>query len=236
MPEDGAMIFGHEQFADRAEAGRRLADALKRGVLRDHAAADLLVMALPRGGVPVAYEVAIALGAPLDVLLVRKLGAPGQPEYGIGAVVDGDNPQVVLNEDALALVRPSPEYVDAETRRQLAEIERRRTLYGQGRSPASVTGRTAVVVDDGIATGGTMRAALQALRKAGARRIVLAVPVAPAESLAELAPLADGVVCLAAPKSFHAVGLHYSDFDQTSDEEVIRLLGEANRRDRGSTA
>jgi putative phosphoribosyl transferase len=229
-PESCTMIFGRAKFADRAEAGRLLADALK-----EYAAADPLVMALPRGGVPVAFEVARALGAQLDVVLVRKLGAPGRPEYGIGAVVDGADPQVVLNEEAMAYVKPPPEYVEAEKTRQLAEIERRRELYGEGRAPHSVAGRTVIVVDDGIATGGTMRAALQALRKAGAARVVLAVPVAPGDTLDDLAPLADAVVCLASPKWFQAVGLHYSDFRQTSDDEVIRLLGEADRLSRGST-
>lgn len=216
------MIFPGRQFADRADAGRRLAQALL-----EHKFADPLVLALPRGGVPVAFEVAKALGAELDVLMVRKIGAPGHAEYGIGAVVDGSDPQLVLNEEAMAIVRPPPEYVEAERQRQLAEIERRRALYVGSRPPAAIAGRTVIVVDDGIATGGTMRAALRAVRKAGAARVVLAVPVAPADAINDLRDEADDVVCLSAPSWFRAVGLYYSDFDQTSDSEVVRLLKEA---------
>jgi putative phosphoribosyl transferase len=218
------MLFAGREFADRAEAGRQLAEHLQR-----FARTEPLVLALPRGGVPVAFEVARALGAELDVILVRKLGAPDHPEYGIGAVVDGDDPQLVLNEEALAIVRPSAEYIAAERQRALAEIERRRKVYLGARSPAPVKGRTVIVVDDGIATGGTARAALKALRKAGAGHIVLAVPVAPADTIETLAGDADEIVCLAAPRQFHAVGQHYDDFRQTSDEEVMRLLAEAGR-------
>jgi putative phosphoribosyl transferase len=225
------MILGRKQFADRADAGRRLAEALAK-----HGFVDPLVLALPRGGVPVAFEVATALGAELDVLMVRKIGAPGHAEYGIGAVVDGGDPQLVLNEEAMAIVRPSPEYIEAERQRQLAEIERRRALYAAGRRPARISGRTVIVVDDGIATGGTMRAALRAVRKAGAARIVLAVPVAPADTIGEFRAEADEIVCLSAPNWFRAVGLHYSDFDQTSDAEVVRLLGEADRLRKRETA
>jgi putative phosphoribosyl transferase len=216
------MVFGGREFADRSEAGRQLAENLRR-----FAGASPLVLALPRGGVPVAFEVARALGAELDVVLVRKLGAPHHPEYGIGAVVDGDDPQLVLNEEALAVVRPSAEYIAAEQQRELAEIERRRKLYLGDRAPVPVKGRTVIVVDDGIATGGTARAALKALRKAGAGHVVLAVPVAPADTIDRIAGDADEIVCLAAPERFHAVGLHYDDFRQTSDEEVVRLLAEA---------
>ena len=216
------MVSGGREFADRSDAGRKLAEALQR-----FAGSTPLVLALPRGGVPVAFEVARALGAELDVILVRKLGAPDHPEYGIGAVVDGDDPQLVLNEEALALVRPSPEYIAAEQRRELAEIERRRRLYLGDRGPVPVKGRTVIVVDDGIATGGTVRAALKALRKAGAGHVVLAIPVAPADTIDRLAGDTDEIVCLATPERFHAVGLHYDDFTQTSDEEVVRLLAEA---------
>jgi putative phosphoribosyl transferase len=216
------MVFAGREFADRSEAGRQLAEHLAR-----FAGTEPLVLALPRGGVPVAFEVARALGAALDVILVRKLGAPDHPEYGIGAVVDGDDPQLVLNEEALAVVHPSAEYIAAVEERELAEIERRRKLYLGDRAPAPVKGRTVIVVDDGIATGGTVRAALKALRRAGAGHIVLAVPVAPADTIDRLAGDADEIVCLAAPRRFHAVGLHYDDFTQTSDEEVVRLLAEA---------
>lgn len=218
------MIFGTSGFADRSDAGRRLAEALT-----EFADADPLVLALPRGGVPVAFEVAKALHADLDVILVRKIGAPGHPEYGIGAIVDGSDPQLVLNEEAMAMVQPSPAYVEAEKERQLAEIERRRSLYRGNRSARPVAGRTVIVVDDGIATGGTVRAALKALRKVGAGRIILAVPVAPADALDVIGADADQVICLSMPEPFHAVGLHYRDFEQTTDEEVIQLLAQADR-------
>ncbi|KQX20050.1 MULTISPECIES: phosphoribosyltransferase [unclassified Sphingomonas] len=211
-------------FHDRREAGQRLARALDR-----HASAHPLVLALPRGGVPVAYEVARALDAELDLLFVRKLGAPGYEELGIGAVVDGADPQLVLNEDIVRQFAPSPNYIRAEMQRQLAEIERRRRVYLGNGAPIRVDGRTVILVDDGIATGGTVKAALKALRKAHARRIILAVPVAPADSVAALRGECDELVCLAQPEPFHAVGTHYAVFDQTSDAEVIGLLEDARR-------
>jgi predicted phosphoribosyltransferase/dienelactone hydrolase len=214
-------------FTDRADAGRKLARALLH--LKS---ANPVVLALPRGGVPVGFEVAKALDAPLDVVLVRKIGAPGQPELGLGAVVDGADPQIVVNEELVEIVRPGRRYVEEESKRQLAEIERRRALYRPGRAPISVEGRTVIVVDDGIATGGTMKAVLQALARTGAARLVLAVPVAPADSLDELSGLADEVVCLMTPEPFYAVGAHYRDFTQTTDEEVIDLLARANEHAR----
>lgn len=216
----------HEaEFRDRREAGRRLAEALT------HLARERpLVLALPRGGVPVAFEVAEALGAELDLLFVRKIGAPGYAELGIGAVVDGADPQLVLNESVMRQIGPSPNYIRAEMRRQLGEIERRRAAYLGGLPPIDAARRTVIVVDDGIATGGTVKAALKGLRKVGPARLVLAVPVAPRDSLAELAGECDELICLTSPEPFHAVGAHYADFSQTSDEEVVRLLDEARKR------
>jgi putative phosphoribosyl transferase len=209
-------------FADRRDAGRQLA-----ALLLPRRYADPLVLALPRGGVPVGFEVARALSAPLGVLLVRKIGAHDQPELGLGAVVDGAEPQIVLDDELIRLIKPPPRYIEQEIAHQLAEIERRRTLYAGARPPPSPAGRTAIVVDDGIATGGTARAALRALRRVAPRRLVLAVPVAAADSAEALAPEADEVVCVERPHTLHAVGEHYRDFTQTSDEEVVRLLAEA---------
>lgn len=217
------MLGASQFFTDRHDAGRQLAKVLGRNLELDRP----LVLALPRGGVPVAFEVAQALGAELDLLIVRKIGAPGYPEYGIGAVVDGSHPQIVLNDDVMDLVQPSSDYVQAETERQLAEIERRRKTYLGDRPPADVTGRSVLVVDDGVATGGTVKAALLALRKSGAARIILAVPVGPREKLADLSSEADVIVWLFTPEPFRAVGLHYANFDQTSDEEVVDLLTRA---------
>lgn len=210
------------RFRDRTDAGRQLAAALAAV-----AAERPVVLALPRGGVPVAFEVARALRAPLDLLLVRKIGAPGHPEYALGAVVDGKNPRLVLNDEAMAAVRPPPGYLEAEKRRQVAEIERRRQLYLDARQAIPIPDRTVIVVDDGIATGSTVKVALEALRKDGAARIILAVPVAPAEVLGVLRGETDAIICLSTPKPFHAVGLYYDDFEQVSDEMVIRLLREA---------
>lgn len=216
------MLGSTQFFIDRHDAGRQLAKALDKLKLEQP-----LVLALPRGGVPVAFEVAQALDAELDVLIVRKIGAPGHAEYGIGAVVDGSHPQTVLNDDAMSRVQPSADYLRAETERQLTEIERRRETYLGNRRPAEMAGRTVVMVDDGIATGGTVRAALLALSKSGTKRIILAVPVAPKDTLADLSTKADETVCLFTPEPFRAVGLHYASFDQTSDEEVVDLLERA---------
>lgn len=214
----------HPEFRDRVDAGRRLAKALVR-----FADKDPVVLALPRGGVPVAYEVALALGAKMDLLFVRKLGAPGYAELGIGAVVDGAHPQLVLNEDVVRQLSPTPTYIQSEMRKQLALIEERRRLYTSARAPVEVTGRTVIVIDDGIATGGTMRAALKGVRKNAPAWLVLAVPVAPADTLAQLSGECDEILCLVSPSPFHAVGAHYSDFTQTGDEEVIHLLREMER-------
>ncbi len=209
-------------FRDRAGAGRQLVPRLMI-----YAGQNPVVLALPRGGVPVAFEVAQALRAPLDLIFVRKIGAPGHAEYGLGAVVDGAHPQVVLNEEALSLLNVPPGYIEEETQRQLKEIERRRQHYLAGRQPVDVAGRIAIVVDDGIATGGTVRAALKGLSRAWPARLILAVPVAPRDTIERLKAEADEVICLMTPEPFYAVGEHFDDFSQTSDREVTTLLDEA---------
>lgn len=209
-------------FADRFDAGGWLAVALER--FRN---ADPVILALPRGGVPVAFEVAKALRAPLDVLLVRKIGAPHQRELGIGAVVDGNEPELVLDEELLRLVKPPPGYVEAETELQLAEIKRRRRMYLGSRQSPPLAGRMLIVVDDGIATGNTARAALRALKRVKPRGLILAVPVASVEAAASLSAEADEVVRLFTPADFGAVGAYYEDFTQTEDDEVIDLLDRA---------
>jgi putative phosphoribosyl transferase len=214
-------MMGTGTFRDRRDAGRQLAGALRR-----FATADPVVLALPRGGVPVGFEVAKALGALLDVLIVRKIGAPGHKEFGLGAVVDGGEPQVVLNEEAMAAVQPPQSYVEAEVGRQLKEIERRRRVYLGDREPCATRNRAVIVVDDGIATGGTVKTALRALRRTGPDYVILAVPVAPPEALPALRKDADEIVCLSTPEHFWAVGQYYDDFEQTSDDEVVALLAE----------
>jgi putative phosphoribosyl transferase len=206
-------------FKNRRDAGRRLAAQLLQ-----YKGERPVVLALPRGGVPVAYEVAITLNAPLDVVVVRKLGAPGEPELGIGAVVDGDHPQSVLNEEVVRLLGVSDDYVNCEVARELREIRRRQETYRGGRSPERIEGRTAIVIDDGIATGGSVRAALRGVRRFSPIRLILAVPVAPPETVESLRPEVDELVCLSTPVFFHAVGQFYEDFRQTTDDEVVRLL------------
>ncbi len=211
-------------FADRTDAGRRLAARL--GHLSGQ---DPVVLALPRGGVPVAFEVARALHAPLDVLLVRKIGAPAHPELAAGAVVDGSEPVLVRNEEVIRGYDLDEAWLRAEVQRELVEIERRRRLYCGDRPPVPLRGRTVVLVDDGIATGTTVRAALRALARQGPRRRILAVPVAPPETLAELAREAEECLALEQPEWLGAVGQVYRDFTQTPDAEVVRLLEEAHR-------
>ena len=206
-------------FDDRRDAGRQLAARLLPYQDRDP-----VVLALPRGGVPVGYEIARALGVPLDIIVVRKLGAPGQPELGIGAVVDGDHPLGVLNEEVIKTLVVPEDYLEHEVTAQLAEIRRRQAAYRGGRAALPVAGRTAIVVDDGLATGGSMRAALRSVRRAAPARLVLAVPVAPPDTLARLAAEVDETICLETPELFGAVGYFYRDFTQTTDDEVIRLL------------
>jgi putative phosphoribosyl transferase len=183
-----------------------------------------VLLALPRGGVPVAAEVAAALNAPLDLILVRKIGVPMQPELAMGAVVDGTNPLVVRNEEVIALTGVNEVEFKAVCDVELAEIERRRKRYLGGRPPIDVAGRIAIVIDDGIATGATTRAALRATRARKPKKLILAVPVAPTESLAVMQEEADEVVCLEDYENFGAIGYFYSDFRQTSDQEVIDTL------------
>ena len=210
------------RFADRAEAGRLLAAQL---VARRPQ--DAVVFALPRGGVPVGFEIARALDAPLDLALVRKIGAPGQPELALGAVVDGADPHLVVNEDLRRATGATDAYLDREKARQLAEIERRRRLYAEGRPHVDPKGRTAIVVDDGLATGATALAAIRALRARGVGEIVLAVPVAPPETADAMRAEVDAFVCLAEPAAFRGVGDFYDDFHQLEDDEVVRLLAAA---------
>ena len=186
-----------------------------------------MVLALPRGGVPVGFEVARALEAPLDLVLVRKIGAPFQPELALGAVVDGGRAETVLNEEMVREFQIPESYIAEESARQLAEIERRRELYLGGASASAGRGRTAIVVDDGIATGATMEAALHATRRADPKRLVLATPVAPPDTIERLRAQVDEVVCLATPRLFGAIGVFYEDFRQLSDEEVVDLLRRA---------
>lgn len=206
-------------FDDRADAGRQLAAALMH--LRSRRP---LVLAIPRGGVPVGFEVARALGAPLDLVLVRKIGAPEQPELAVGAVVDGEHVETVLNEVVVESLQISKDYIRDETKRQLAEIERRRKAYLGGRPRPQIVGTTAIVVDDGIATGATMRAALRAIRRGAPERLVLAVPVAPPDTIASLRTEVDELVCLEMPKLFFAIGQFYRDFAQLTDAQVTDQL------------
>lgn len=222
-------------FADRAEAGRRLAAALAAHLRREpgheRSARDgIVVLALPRGGVPVAAEVARALGAPLDLLMVRKIGLPTQPELAMGAVVDGAHPLVVRNEGIIREAHVGREAFEAACRSELTEIERRRRAYVGDRPPLPVKGRLAIIIDDGIATGATVRVAVAALRDAGAGRIVIATPVAASSTVEMLEALADEVVCLEAPRLLHAVGYHYRDFGQVPDADVIALMAAADAR------
>ena len=210
-------------FDDRADAGRRLAQRLAH--LR---AEDPVVVGLPRGGVPVAVEVAQALEAPLDVIVVRKLGVPNQPEYAMGAV--GDGGVLVVNEAVVRQVGVQREEFLMVVARERAEVQRRAHRFRGDRPAISLAGRTVVVVDDGIATGATARAACRVVRASGAARVVLAVPVAPMDWLATIGPDADEMIALHRPRHLHAVGQYYVDFAQTSDEEVIACLERASSR------
>jgi putative phosphoribosyl transferase len=208
-------------FANRRDAGAALAAELKQYRGRS----DVVVLALPRGGVPVGYEVARALDAPLDVFVVRKLGAPGHRELAMGAIASGG--VRVLNRDVIGWYGISPTAIEATAREELAELERRERLYREQRDPVEVRGKTVLLVDDGLATGSTMKAAVQAIRQRAPGRIVVAVPVGAPHTCSELQALADEVVCARTPEDFAAVGQFYADFEQTSDAEVRELLREA---------
>src|SRR6516165_5620807 len=210
------------KFADRAAAGRQLAAQLERFNNRAP-----VVLALPRGGVAVGFEIAQALNAPLDIVLVRKIGVPWQSELALGAVTDGASPETFIDRDMAAVLDIPESYVQEATVRQLDEIERRRRTYCAGRTPLEITGRTAIVVDDGIATGATMQVAIRAVRRRGPARLVLAVPVAPPDTLAALGREADEAVCLETPIGLGAIGFYYRDFHQLSDAEVTDLLARA---------
>ncbi len=212
-------------FQNRSEAGRLLAERLM-----PYKNMHPVVLALPRGGVEVAYEIAEALDAPLDIVVARKLGAPGHEELAIGAVVDGDHPMMTLNEEVMQSYGVDREYLSKVVHRELREIERRQRLYRGGRPPVPVKGAAVIVVDDGIATGASARAALRGLRRKDVGRLILAVPVAPMESARDFAKEVDELVCLENPDPFFAVGAHYRDFSQTTDETVIELLQRASRR------
>ena len=206
-------------FSDRSDAGRKLAKALA-----SYKGRQPVILALPRGGVPVAAEVAAALNAPLDLILVRKVGVPFQPELAMGAVVDGGAPIIVRNEDVIGLAGIDEAEFKAVCDSELAEIERRRLRYLGSRERVDISDRTAIVIDDGVATGATTKAALRATRSRNPKKLVLAVPVAPTESLVELRDEADDVVCLEDYEFFGAIGVYYADFSQVSDEEVSDIL------------
>lgn len=219
-----------ERFQDRIEAGSLLASRLPRYANRT----DVLVLGLPRGGIPVAAEVAKKLHAPLDVFVVRKLGVPGHRELAMGAIASGGIR--VLNDSIIFHLRIPEDIIDAVTDEERQELQRREVAY-RGDSPRpDIHGKTVILVDDGIATGSTIRAAVQAVREAQPRRVIIAVPVAPLSTCAELEKIADEVVTLIAPREFYAVGEWYEEFSQTSDEEVTRMLQEARGRSEHAAA
>ncbi|SDR90113.1 Predicted phosphoribosyltransferase [Halopseudomonas xinjiangensis] len=209
-------------YRNRREAGQSLAAALRPVVQ-----GKPIVLALPRGGVPVAYEVARSFDSPLDLVMVRKIGAPGHEEFAIGAVVDGLTPQWVVDQRMAAQFDVPRSWFEEEKQRQLEEIERRRAVYCGDRPPLDIAGREVIVVDDGVVTGNTAKAALTALTQSGPDRLIFAVPVGAQDSLDELRPMVDELVCPLAPDQFRAVGQHYQDFGQTTDAEVVDLLGKA---------
>jgi putative phosphoribosyl transferase len=214
-------------FVDRQEAGRQLAEALA-----DLTGEDVVILGIPRGGVVVAAEVARVHGWPLDTVIPRKIRAPGNPELGLGAIAPGVR---VLDQQMLELLGVSESYLEREIAEEEQEIERRSEAYRRGRPAVDVKGKVVIVVDDGIATGGTATAATRWAKAQGARRVILAVPVAPAEGVRNLSREADEVVCLETPEPFYAVGQWYQEFPQTSDEEVVQILDEAREMNDGDT-
>ncbi len=219
-----------DRFTDRMAAGQALAQVLgARGYT------DPVVLALPRGGVPVAVKVAHALDAPLDLVMVRKIGVPAQPEVAAAAVVNGAHPELVVNEAIAAHAGLSRQDIDRLMQVQLEEIKRRRAIYLKDKASVPIKGRTVIIVDDGIATGATVRAALMAVRRQKPLKLILAVPVASADALAQLRGDVDEVICLTTPKVFYAIGAYYDDFAQVSDDEVVALLAKAGHRSPDAT-
>jgi putative phosphoribosyl transferase len=210
-------------FSDRKAAGKQLA-----GLLVSRAIDQPIVLALPRGGVPVGAEIAKRLKCPLDVLIVRKVGVPQQPELAAAAIVEGRHPQIVRNEDVIEAAGLTEQALQRLANEQLIEIARRRRAYVGDRQPPSVRGRTVILADDGIATGASMKAAISSLRQERPKQIVVAVPVAPAQTVHDLEVIADEVICLDTPSPFVAIGPHYRDFHQLSDREVMDILAHAD--------
>lgn len=206
-------------FIDRQDAGEQLAVALMQ--FKDD---NPIILALPRGGVPIGRIVADALNAPLDVLLVRKISAPGQPELAIGAITSNGKPTLFIDKEIAPLVGANEEYIESQINRKLKEIAQRKQMYGNVRSNLSLKDRTVIVVDDGIATGSTAQVALQSLRTAKPKSLILATPLAPRETITKLQRYADEIICLVTPSPFYAIGSHYHNFDQVSDSEVVETL------------
>jgi predicted phosphoribosyltransferase len=225
MPESIASFFAMPLYRDRRHAGRRLAEVLAP---KYQGRSDLVVLALPRGGVPVGWEVAQGLRAPLDVFVVRKLGVPGHEELAMGALASGGI--VVLNHDVVDALGIEQETISRVAAAELRELTRREREYRSSMPPAQVEGKCVILVDDGLATGSSMRAAVQALRQRGPRELVVAVPIAAASTCANLRSEVDDAVCAATPEPFRAVGLWYDDFTQTTDQEVHELLARAGEQ------
>ena len=216
-------------FANRVEAGKRLASALA-----DFAGKNAIVLAIPRGGVVVGYEIAKMLHLPLDVIIPRKIGAPDNPELAIGAMTEDGT--IILDDNLIAYIGVTGNYIKEESERQKREIERRLKFYRQSESSPSLRGHDVIIVDDGIATGSTMKAALASVKNRGAKTVTVAVPVAPPSTIKELEKQADHVVCLYTPEYFQAIGQFYNDFSQTTDEEVIQLLKQSKQKNREKPA